>query len=76
MLSQLNAERNKLETALDSLEIKAVSEGVVTALSVQNLQIIGAGTEILKLKPLDVDDMIVVFFVPLTDAKSFSPAWK
>lgn len=73
MLSQLNAERNKLETALDSLEIKAVSEGVVTALSVQNLQIIGAGTEILKLKPLDVDDMIVVFFVPLTDAKKFQP---
>lgn len=73
MLSQLNAERNKLETALDSLEIKAVSEGVVTALSVQNLQIIGAGTEILKLKPLDVDDMIVVFFVPLTDAKKFKP---
>jgi len=73
MLSELNAERDKLKTVLDNLEIKAVSEGVVTALSVQNLQIIGAGTEILKLKSLDVDDMIVVFFVPLTDAKKFQP---
>ncbi len=73
MLSELNAERDKLKTVLDNLEIKAVSEGVVTALSVQNLQIIGAGTEILKIKSLDVDDMIVVFFVPLTDAKKFQP---
>ncbi|MGI6508359.1 MAG: NHLP bacteriocin system secretion protein [Saccharofermentanales bacterium] len=73
LLSELNIERDKLNKALDSLEIKAVNDGVVTALSIQNGQIIGAGTEVLKLKSLDVDDMIAVFFVPLTDAKKLKP---
>ena len=73
MEKELNAERDKLLTALDNLEIRATSDGIVTALSVQNSQIIGAGTEILKIKSLSADDMIVVFFVPLADAKKLKP---
>lgn len=73
ILSQLEAELAKYKLNSSLMEIMADRDGVITGLQVKQGAVVGAGTELIKVKQSNLEENVVVCYVPLSEGKAITP---